>query len=143
MGYCGEEIEVLPRTERGGGMSGSTCQGCGVVHLAQFHCPEKIWRFLGLGDDDILCAECTQRRATERGITLGWFINDENYLSDPDWQPMDSLRAQLAALRAVVEEARAAVVGHEFSGHIDDCAACDVADILDRGMKGAGDTDLL
>lgn len=75
------------------------CDRCKNTHLAHFDIPDKLWESLGFGVQDYVCAECVNRVAIDRGVQLGWFVNDENYLDDPHWKPLDNevelLRARL------------------------------------------------
>ena len=64
----------------------TTCDHCGGPHRAQFQVPTRVWERLGLGADDFLCAECVHAIAAAQGVTLAWFVNDENYFNDSDWK---------------------------------------------------------
>ena len=66
------------------------CSNCGGAHEAQFHVPTRVWEFIGCALDDFLCAECVHAKAIKHGVTLAWFVNDENYLNEVNWRSGDS-----------------------------------------------------
>ena len=79
------------------------CDDCGGPHLAQFHAPERVWAFLGIDSAGFLCAECVNSRALAKGVTLAWFVNDENYLNEPNWKSSDSSAAVIDEVRKIHE----------------------------------------